>query len=403
MTTNEGAVITGSRSLLNLVAIKNIPYPTLEDDMVIIKAVAYAVNPTDWKHIYPEAFIGHQVSVNFKKIGFGVRSLENVLGSIGSGLGCFFGKGLTIYQRGNVVGSDVSGVVEAVGSRVKGILKGDYVTGSVHGGISKNGGFSKYVMVSYNSIIKYPKSQLLQEVAVGDHPSAPINSFEAAASVGVGLKSISLSFYYNLGIPLEKSKNKDDYLLLWGGATATGILGIQVAKHIFGINVITTASKKNHDLLLSLGADKVFDYRDKDVIEQLKKAGNGRIKYALDCVSLPETLQSIYDATEGSENVTIDNLLFLNEKSISTKPSHKVKITSTDGYIIDGRRHFGHVASAEMLDSFLEFYKNILPSIMGKIRAAPLRVLPRGLESANEGLGLLIENKVAGQKLVFRG
>lgn len=403
MSLNEGAVITGSRNLLNLVAIKSIPYPNLEDDMIIIKTVAYAVNPTDWKHVFPEDFIGFQLSELFKKVGFGFRSLENVLGSVGSNIGYYLGKGATFFQKGNVAGSDVSGVVEAVGKKVKDIEKGDYVTGSLHGGVSKNGGFSKYVMVSANSVIKYPKSQLLkQPLEIGDQPSDIIDSFESAASVGIGLKTIALSFYYNLGIPLDKSKNKADFILIWGGATATGILGIQIAKTIFGINVLTTASKNNHSLLLSLGADKVFDYKDKDVIEQLKKAGNGRIKYALDCVSNPGTLQSVYDATEGSDNVSIDNLLFLNEKSITTKPNRTVRFTATDAYLVDGRKHFGHIASQEMLKSYLEFFKGVLPTITSTIKTAPLMVLPKGLDSSNEGMKLLINNKVAGQKVVFR-
>lgn len=403
MTLNEGAVITGSRNLENLVSIKSIPYPTLEDDMVIIKTVAYAVNPTDWKHVYPEAFIGQQFSNLFRKFGLGFRPLESVLGSVGSSIGVFLGKGGTWYQKGNVSGSDVSGVVEAVGSQVKDIQKGDYVSGSLHGGVSKNAGFATYVMVSANSVVNFPKSQLLQNaLETGDHKSDTINSFEAAASVGIGLKTIALSFHYNLGIPLEKSANKDDALLIWGGATATGILGIQIAKEIFGIKVLTTASKRNHEFLKSLGADEVFDYNDKNVIDQLKNAGHGKIKYALDCVSSPETLQCVYDATEGTEDVIIDNLLFLNDKSIITKPNRKVKFTGTDAYLVDGRRHLGHIASPEMLESYLEFFKYVLPSFTAQIKTAPLRVLPPGLESANEGLRSLIENKVACAKLVFR-
>ncbi|CUM65024.1 uncharacterized protein PRCAT00002643001 [Priceomyces carsonii] len=403
MPSNQGAVVTGSRNLENLVSVKETPFPQLEDDMIILKAVAYAVNPTDWKHILPESFASHLTSEILKKLGLGVRSLECVLGSLGSSVGYFVGKSFTLIQRGVVVGSDVSGIVESVGKNVTNFEKGDIVSASLHGGMNKNGGFSNYVMVSPNATIKFPRSQILRKpLSVGKHESSVIDSFEAAASIPVGLKTTALSFQYNLGIPPQESENKDDYLLIWGGATATGIIAIQIAKLIYGVKVITTASLKHHGKLQSLGADKTFNYNDLDVIEKLKEAGEHRIKYALDCVSSVETLQSVYDATEGSQDVRIDNLLFLNEKSINVKKGRKVVFTSTNGYLVDGRTHFGAKASTEMIDSYLEFWLNYLPSVLGKLKTAPLEVLPFGLESANEGLKLLIENKVSGSKLVFR-
>lgn len=329
MKVNEGAVVTGSRNLQKLVAIKETPYPKLEDDMIIVKVVAYAVNPTDWKHIFPESFGSHLVSEFAKKFGLGFRRLECPLGYIGSRIGYFVGKNLTIAQKGVVVGSDVSGIVEEIGKNVTGFKKGDIVASSLHGGMNTNGGFSKYVMVSSNATIKFPDSQILKEaLSQGYHPSTTINSFEAAASVPVGLKTIALSFHDNFKIPTNKDENKNDYILIWGGATATGIMAIQIAKLVYGINVITTASKKNHSALIALGADKVFDYNDDRVIEKLKKTGEGRIKYGLDCVSNVDTFQSVYDATEGSEGVCVDNLLFLNKKTISIKPERKVGLQS---------------------------------------------------------------------------
>ncbi|EDK41027.2 hypothetical protein PGUG_05125 [Meyerozyma guilliermondii ATCC 6260] len=404
MTVNRGAVITGSRNLDNLVSIKETPYPTLEDDMIIVKTVAYAVNPTDWKHILPESFVSHLTTNIFKKFAFGIYPLECLFGYVGSNVGYYFGKTGTYFsQRGNVVGSDVSGIVEEVGKKVTNFKKGDVVAASLHGGINKNGGFADHVKVSPNGAIKLSSLSLSETpLEPGKYPGSQINSFEAAAALPVGLKTAGMSFHYNLGIPPRKEENEDDYLLIWGGATATGMLAIQVAKLVYGIKVITTASKRHHDALKQLGADKTFDYNDSDVIEQLKRAGGNRIKYALDCVSSAQTFQSVYDATEGAEYAHIDNLLFLDEKSIKTKKGRKVKFAHTDGYIIDGRVHFGAKASPEMMEAFSDFWNSHLPSILGKIKTAPLEVLPRGLKSANEGLKLLVENKVNGRKVVFR-
>ena len=404
MAANRGAVITGSRNLNHLVCVKETPYPTLEDDLIIVKTVAFAVNPTDWKHILPELFTSHLAGNLFKKLAFGIYPLEGVLGYIGSTLGHYGGKaGTFLSQRGFVVGSDVSGIVEEVGSKVTNFKKGDPVAASLHGGISKNGGFADHVMVSPNGAIKLSLILVLEKpLAPGQYPGSHINSFEAAASLPVGLKTAAISFHYNLAIPPRKVENKHDYILIWGGATATGMLAIQVAKLVYGINVITTASKKHHAALKLLGADKTFDYNDPDVVEQLKRAGENRIKYALDCVSNLQTFQSVYDATEGTENARIDNLLFLDEKSIRTKKGRNVKFSFTDGYIIDGRVHFGAKASPEMLEAFSDFWNSYLPSILDKIQTAPLEVLPPGLKSANEGLKLLVENTVGGRKVVFR-
>lgn len=403
MTINKAAEATGSRSLGKLVQVKEVPYPELEDDMIIIKAVAYAVNPTDWKHIYPESFVSSVLAGSFRKLGLGISAFESPLAGAGAHIGCFVGKRLTFFQKGVVVGSDVSGIVEETGKKVTKVKKGDTVAASLHGGISKNGGFSNYVMVSENATIKFPPSWLLKDMlSTGKHSGSNINSFETAATVPVGLKTVALSFNYHLKIPPDINKNRNDYILIWGGATATGILAIQIAKLVYGIKVIATASKRNHDTLLSLGADKVFDYRDSDIVEKLRDSGEQKIKYAMDCVSSPETFQSVYDATEGSDNPSINNLLFLNEKSITTKPNRKVNITFTDAYLIDGRVHFGAKALDEMISSFLEFWDNYLPPILDKIKTTSLEVLPAGLQSANEGLRLLIENKVSGGKVVFR-
>ena len=400
---NHGAVVTGSRNLQYLVEIKSIPYPQLEDNAIIVKTVAYAVNPSDWKHILLESFVSQVSSDVSKMFGFGIGLLERPLGCLGSNIGWFIGKNLTFARRGVVLGCDVSGVVEAVGPKVTGFSKGDIVSTSVHGAMSKNGAFSEYVSTSPNATIKYPPSQLLQKpLSPGEYPSSTIDSFEGAASITMGLTTVGLSLHCNLAIPLNKAENKDDYILIWGGATATGILAIQVAKLIYGIKVITTASLRNHPLLLSLGADHVFDYSDENVVQKIKEVGKGNIKYGYDCVATTETFQAVYDATEGPEEVRLENLLFLTEKSITTKPNRKVKCSSANAYLVDGKRHMGMKALPGVIESYLVYWNNLLPPILGQIKTAPLQVLSPGLLSANEGLRLLIENKVSGRKVVFR-
>ena len=117
---NHGAVVTGSRNLQNNKKKKSIPYPQLEDNAIIVKTVAYAVNPSDWKHILLESFVSQVSSDVSKMFGFGIGLLERPLGCLGSNIGWFIGKNLTFARRGVVLGCDVSGVVEAVGPKVTG-------------------------------------------------------------------------------------------------------------------------------------------------------------------------------------------------------------------------------------------------------------------------------------------
>lgn len=402
--THKAAVITGSRNPKNLTVIKEVPLPELEDNTILIKSVAHAANPTDWKHIYSENFVSFMLSGLFGKLGLGFHGPQRVFSFLGASIGSQLGKLATQFQKDKISGSDFSGIVEDVGKNVTGFKKGDFVSASVHGGYyTTNGGFAEYVVASVNGAINWSKSQIDETpLKPGSYPAGKVTSFEAAASVPIGIKTAAISFYSHLGIPIDKSKNKDDYVLIWGGATATGIIAIQVAKIVFGIKVITTASKKNHDLLKALGADEIFDYKDADVVDQVRKAGNGHIKYALDCVSSIKTFQAVYDATEGSDDVRIDNLLFLDQTLIVTKPKRDVKFFITHAYLVDGKTHFGSTATPELLKSFEDFWTNILPLILDKIQAAPLEVLDPGFGSVNKALELLRNDKVSGAKIVFR-
>lgn len=69
------------------------PFPKLRDDYILIKTVAVALNPTDWKHIEYSA------------------------------------------SEGAILGCDYAGIVQEVGPKVtKNFAKGDRVCGFIHGG-----------------------------------------------------------------------------------------------------------------------------------------------------------------------------------------------------------------------------------------------------------------------------
>ena len=61
-----------------------------------------------------------------------------------------------------------------------------------------------------------------------------------------------------------------DTLLIEAGAGAVGQMAIQLAKQR-GVDVFTTAAKRNHKLVKSLGAEAVFDYRDKKLCQKIRR------------------------------------------------------------------------------------------------------------------------------------
>ena len=65
---------------------------------------------------------------------------------------------------------------------------------------------------------------------------------------------------------------------------AVGQCLIQLA-HASGYKIVTTASPRNFELVKSLGADEVFDYKDPQVVTKIKNATGHSITSAVDAIS----------------------------------------------------------------------------------------------------------------------
>lgn len=353
------AAVVPEGELSKLAEVKDIPKPSINDDQILIKSKAYAINPTDWKHIVYK-----------------------------------------LSKPGDVIGSDVSGVVEEVGSNVTNFKKGDVVSSFVMGNVSPDSGaFAEYVVAYPGGTIKYDHS--LDKPAKTE--ASVIDSYEGAASITLGLCTVAQSFSHYL--KLDKFSNPGDSILIWGGATATGVLAIQVAKLVYKLNVIATASPKNHQYLKDLGADHVVDYNDPDVVNKIKAIG--KVKFALDTISDKSTYQTVYDATEGSPEVYLDNLLSLNADSIKTNPSRDgtVKFGTTLAYlsVIKEKDLFGNVfyQTPELLEEHTKWWEEVVPTIINKLKHTKLRKVDGGLSAADEALKLSRDSKVSAEKIVF--
>lgn len=122
--------------------------------------------------------------------------------------------------------------------------------------------------------------------------------------------------------PTPKGKK----ILIWGGASSYGALGITYAKQA-GYTVISTSSPHNFPLLKEQGADYIFDYNDPATLEKIRELFP--IDYYYNPASKPAAVQSIIDllSPPGKEIVKAD-VLMLMPPSIPIMPKHPEGITA---------------------------------------------------------------------------
>ncbi|CAA2967792.1 2-methylene-furan-3-one reductase [Olea europaea subsp. europaea] len=183
----------------------NVAVPEVKEDQVLIKVVAAALNPVDFK----------------RRLGK-FQATDSPLPT--------------------VPGYDVSGIVVKVGSQVKGLKEGDEVYGDIHektlDGPKQFGSLAEYTAVEEKLLALKPKN--LDFAQAAGLPLAIETAYEGLERAGF-------------------SSGKS--ILILGGAGGVGSLVIQLAKHVFGASKIAaTASTPKLDFLKSLGADLAIDY-----------------------------------------------------------------------------------------------------------------------------------------------
>ncbi|CRG92400.1 hypothetical protein PISL3812_09459 [Talaromyces islandicus] len=324
------------------------PVPALRDEYILVKTVSVALNPTDWKHI-------------------------DYISPVGSLVGC-----------------DYAGIVEAVGKNVKKpFKKGDRICGFAHGSNlvqPEDGSFAEYIVVKGDIQMLIPDNV----------------SFQEAATLGVGITTIAQSLYQTLQLALPTqplSKEQSVPILIYGGSTATGTLAIQFAK-LSGYQVFTTCSPRNFDLVRRLGADTVFDYKDPQAPKEIRKLTGDKLTLVLDNIS-DEASAAFCDhalSTSGGDYTAL-----LEKPGIQRA---NVKSRSTLAYTAIGEyfefKDFKIEAKPEDKEYAAMFW-DITSQLFaeGKLKAHPPKVNPGGLRGVLEGLNLMREDKVSGEKLVY--
>lgn len=149
-----------------------------------------------------------------------------------------------------IIGCDLAGVVEAVGTDAKRFQVGDRVWGSNQGLLGRQGTFADYAAVDEQWLYPLPK-----EVDVKC----------AAATALVGITA-------HLGLFQYAKIKAGETLFINGGTGGVGSAVVQMCKAI-GAKIITTAGSEDKvQLARKLGADHVINYKTEDVEKGIKAA-----------------------------------------------------------------------------------------------------------------------------------
>jgi alcohol dehydrogenase len=168
------------------------------------------------------------------------------------------------YHLPLILGHDVAGIVVGVGSRVRRFKRGDEV----------------YARPADGRIGAFAEFMAIKEEDVAIKPTAL--SMEEAASIPL----VGLTAWQAL---IERANLKHGQkVLVHAGSGGVGTFAIQLAKHV-GATVATTTSTANVDLVRSLGADVVIDYKKEDFADVLRDYDV--VLNSLDKVTLEKSLR----------------------------------------------------------------------------------------------------------------
>lgn len=160
--------------------------------------------------------------------------------AVRSGYGAAYFEKIGIVRKPHVPGRDVAGVVQAVGPAVSAFTPGDRVWAGILWG-----GCADYVAVSEEHAAPMPASLSFREAA--SFPYAGLTAWTALVT--------------HAGLKPGAAHGKK--VIVPRGAGGVGCYAIQMLK-AWGAHVATIVSTRNVELVESLGADVVIDYKRQD-------------------------------------------------------------------------------------------------------------------------------------------
>jgi len=205
------AAVRSKYGLRGDLSIKELEIPAPKDNEVLIRVYATTVNRSDCHVLSGRPFFMRLFTGLFK-------------------------------PRNAIIGSDFAGQIETVGSTVKSFKVGDKIMG--FGGVFGCGSHAQYFIL--------PETKATKAIIL-----MPGNiTYDQAAACLEG------AFYAASGIIQLKPK-AGQKALVYGATGAIGSSYVQFLKY-YHVNVTAVCSGENTELVRSLGADKVIDYKTDD-------------------------------------------------------------------------------------------------------------------------------------------
>jgi putative PIG3 family NAD(P)H quinone oxidoreductase len=148
-----------------------------------------------------------------------------------------------------LLGMEVSGVIESVGDRVK-----DWAPGQEVCALLAGGGYAEYVAVPAGQVLPHPVGLDLTDSA--------------------GVPEVACTVWSNL--VMTAHLHEGQLLLMHGGASGVGSHAIQVARALGARVAVTAGSTAKLDACRELGAEILINYRDEDFVARVHEATGGR-------------------------------------------------------------------------------------------------------------------------------
>ncbi|KAE8369297.1 GroES-like protein [Aspergillus caelatus] len=331
------------------------PVPELDPDEILVQVVCIAINPVDAKSADLSPTVGATSGSDF------------------SG---------EVVKRGRAV----SDQTVQVGERVCGCVFGN------NPDRPENGAFAQYIAVPADLIFKLPRGV----------------SFATGATLGVGLSTVGMALYHTWGLPVPEDRNSSipdgsQYVLVYGGGTATGTLAIQMLRRS-GLIPITTCSPRNFHRVRSLGAAAAFDYASPTCGHDIREFTQDTLSFALDCITDLPSVKICYEAIgcNGGQYLSLEPIPLRGHTRRSVKPNWILSLTMFNKPIQWKKpyQRAAKVQDREFAAGWFRIAQQLLSA--GEIIPHPHQVSSNpGLESVIGGLDAVHKGEVAGVKLVY--